>query len=102
MLGRHDGIHHFTVGQRRGLAIAMGERFYVQSIDAARNRVTVARAEALGVRGARLGGVSWIAGAGPRRAAARAGSRPLPARRRARDDRTGRGRRGDGRTSTSP
>jgi tRNA-specific 2-thiouridylase len=65
VLGRHDGIHHFTVGQRRGLAIALGERLYVKSIDAAHNRVTVARAEALGARGARLSGVSWIAGAAP-------------------------------------
>jgi tRNA-specific 2-thiouridylase len=65
VLGRHDGIHHFTVGQRRGLAIALGERLYVKSIDAARNRVTVARAEALGARGAEVSGVSWIAGAAP-------------------------------------
>lgn len=65
VLGRHDGIHHFTVGQRRGLAIAFGERLYVKSIDAARNRVTVARAEALGARGAEVSGVSWIAGAAP-------------------------------------
>jgi tRNA-specific 2-thiouridylase len=65
VLGRHDGIHHFTIGQRRGLAIALGERLYVKSIDAAHNRVTVARAEALGARGADLSGVSWIAGAAP-------------------------------------
>ena len=65
VLGRHDGIHHFTVGQRRGLAIALGERLYVKSIDAARNRVTVARAEALGARAASVSGVSWIAGAAP-------------------------------------
>jgi tRNA-specific 2-thiouridylase len=65
VLGRHDGIHHFTVGQRRGLAIAFGTRLYVKSIDAAHNRVTVARAEALGARGAELAGVSWIAGAAP-------------------------------------
>ena len=74
VLGRHEGIHHFTVGQRRGLAIALGERLYVKSIDAAHNRVTVARAEALGARGARVSRVSWISGvvpATPPRAAVR-------------------------------
>jgi tRNA-specific 2-thiouridylase len=65
VVGRHQGIHRFTVGQRRGLAIATGERVYVQSIDAARNRVTIARGEALGASGARVSGVSWVAGAAP-------------------------------------
>jgi len=35
--GRHAGIHRFTVGQRRGLAIALGERVYVKAIDATHN-----------------------------------------------------------------
>jgi tRNA-specific 2-thiouridylase len=65
VLGRHEGVHHFTVGQRRGLALAFGERLYVKSIDAEHNRITVARAEALGARGARVSRVSWIAGAPP-------------------------------------
>ena len=50
VVGRHEGIHRFTVGQRRGLAIALGERVYVKSIDAARNRVTIAPGDALGAR----------------------------------------------------
>jgi tRNA-uridine 2-sulfurtransferase len=41
VLGRHDGQHHFTVGQRRGLGIAAGEPRYVLAKDAARNTVTV-------------------------------------------------------------
>ena len=65
VVGRHAGIHRFTVGQRRGLAIALGERVYVKAIDATHNRVTVAPGSALGARGARLGGVSWVAGAAP-------------------------------------
>ena len=65
VVGHHEGIHHFTVGQRRGLAIAVGERVYVKSIDAARNRVTIAPGAALGARGARVSGVSWVAGAAP-------------------------------------
>ena len=34
VLGRHDGIIHFTVGQRRGLGIAAGEPLYVVRLDA--------------------------------------------------------------------
>ena len=32
-LGEHAGVHHFTVGQRRGLGIATGEPLYVISTD---------------------------------------------------------------------
>jgi tRNA-uridine 2-sulfurtransferase len=40
-LGEHSGIHHFTVGQRRGLGIATGEPLYVISTDPATQRVVV-------------------------------------------------------------
>lgn len=40
-LGEHSGVHHFTVGQRRGLGIATGEPLYVIATDAATQRVTV-------------------------------------------------------------
>jgi tRNA-uridine 2-sulfurtransferase len=40
-LGQHDGIHHFTVGQRRGLGIATGEPLYVISTDPASQTVVV-------------------------------------------------------------
>jgi tRNA-uridine 2-sulfurtransferase len=40
-LGRHDGVHHFTVGQRKGLGIATGEPLYVIATDPASQRVTV-------------------------------------------------------------
>jgi tRNA-specific 2-thiouridylase len=42
-LGRHDGIHHFTVGQRRGLGIASTEPLYVRAIDAQTGDVTIAQ-----------------------------------------------------------
>lgn len=73
VLGRHAGIHHFTIGQRRGLGLAAPERLYVKRLDAERNRVVVGREEELAVRGARLGGVSWIGSAprGPLRATVR-------------------------------
>ena len=65
MLGRHRGIHHFTVGQRRGLGVSSDRKLYVKRIDASRNRVVVAGLEALGSSGARLVRVTWIAGAAP-------------------------------------
>ena len=40
-LGRHEGVHHFTVGQRKGLGIATGEPLYVISTDPTSQRVTV-------------------------------------------------------------
>jgi tRNA-specific 2-thiouridylase len=40
-LGRHEGVHHFTVGQRKGLGLATGEALYVISTDPASQRVTV-------------------------------------------------------------
>jgi tRNA-specific 2-thiouridylase len=64
-LGRHPGVHHFTVGQRRGLRLAAGERMYVTGIDAARNRVQVGGEPELCARSARVESVSWIAGAPP-------------------------------------
>src|SRR4051794_36445576 len=40
-LGRHDGVRSFTVGQRRGLSVAVGERRYVVDVDATTATVTV-------------------------------------------------------------
>lgn len=65
VLGRHAGVHRFTVGQRRGLGLSAGERYYVRALDARRNRVVVGPVEELGVRGAELEDVRWIAGAPP-------------------------------------
>lgn len=59
-LGRHEGIHRFTVGQRRHLGIAVGERSYVVGIDAASRSVTLGPRERLLARGARLDGVSLM------------------------------------------
>src|ERR1700722_8056399 len=40
-LGQHEGVHHFTVGQRRGLGIALGEPLYVIETNPATQKVTV-------------------------------------------------------------
>jgi tRNA-specific 2-thiouridylase len=60
VLGRHDGIIHFTVGQRRGLKIASGAPLYVVALDAARRRVVVGPREALTTRRIALRDVNWI------------------------------------------
>jgi len=60
VLGRHDGILHYTIGQRRGLGIASGEPLYVVHIDAAKARVIVGPREALATRRLYLRNVNWL------------------------------------------
>jgi tRNA-specific 2-thiouridylase len=55
---------HFTVGQRRGLAVATGERLYVVRLEPGRNRVIAGPREALGCARAELREVNWL-GAAP-------------------------------------
>lgn len=50
-LGRHPGVHHFTVGQRRGLGVAANEPLYVREIRAASGDVVVGRKPELNARG---------------------------------------------------
>ena len=47
MLGRHDGIINYTIGQRRGLKIPAPKPLYVVRLDAARNEVVVGPRDAL-------------------------------------------------------
>ncbi|SKA14053.1 tRNA 2-thiouridine(34) synthase MnmA [Consotaella salsifontis] len=70
-LGRHDGILHFTIGQRRGIGVALGEPLYVVAIDAQRREVIVGPREALATRRIRLRSVNWL-GEEPVEAAAKA------------------------------
>jgi tRNA-specific 2-thiouridylase len=63
-LGAHTGVHHFTVGQRRGLGIAAGEPLYVISTDAATQRVTVGTNEQLLRARLIASHVNWISWAG--------------------------------------
>jgi tRNA-specific 2-thiouridylase len=60
VLGRHDGIIHFTVGQRRGLGVATGAPLYVVRLDAASRRVVVGPHEALRTSRIRLREVNWL------------------------------------------
>jgi len=54
VLGRHDGHHHFTIGQRRGIGVAAPEPLYVLAKDSRRNRVVVGPREALATRAVAL------------------------------------------------
>jgi len=60
VLGRHGGIIHFTVGQRRGLGVATGSPLYVVRLDAALRRVVVGPREALRTSRIRLREVNWL------------------------------------------
>jgi tRNA-specific 2-thiouridylase len=60
VIGRHQGIVHFTVGQRKGLGIAAGSPLYVVRLDAASRRVVVGPREALRMDRIRLRDVNWI------------------------------------------
>ena len=60
VLGRHDGIIHFTVGQRRGLGVAAGHPLYVVRLDAGMRRVVVGPREALRTSRMQLRDVNWI------------------------------------------
>jgi tRNA-specific 2-thiouridylase len=74
VLGRHRGIVHFTVGQRRGIGIAEsaadGEPLYVVRLDPERARVVVGPRAALAIRGLSVAGLNWLGGA--------AANEPLP------------------------
>ncbi len=60
VLGQHEGVIHFTVGQRRGIGIAAGEALYVIGIDAARRRVIVGPRSALATQRLALRDVNWL------------------------------------------
>lgn len=66
VLGRHEGIIHFTIGQRRGLGIAADAPLYVVRLDADQCEVIVGPREALAVHRIRLRDFNWLGdGSGP-------------------------------------
>lgn len=60
VIGRHEGIIHYTIGQRRGLGIALGEPVYVVHIDRANHRVVVGPSSALNTHTILLRQVNWL------------------------------------------
>ena len=61
VLGRHRGIIHYTIGQRRGLGIAAETPLYVKRIDPERNEVVLCRDEALYSRALTAKELNWMA-----------------------------------------
>ena len=84
VLGRHEGVIHFTVGQRKGLGIAHSEPLFVVRIDAARHQVIVGPRTALGTRRIVLRDLNWLdantPGSEPRAVLARVRSTRQPVR----------------------
>lgn len=83
VLGRHEGVLGFTIGQRRGLEIGgLAEPLYVVRLDAAANTVIVGPRAALGVSSARLSEINLIGPVpdAPLTARVRSMAKPVPAR----------------------
>jgi tRNA-specific 2-thiouridylase len=82
VLGHHDGIVNFTVGQRKGLGVASSSPLYVLQIDPASHRVTVGADAELAMRRLRVRRLNWISIpelTGPMRARAKIRHRHQPA-----------------------
>jgi tRNA-specific 2-thiouridylase len=60
VVGRHNGVHQFTIGQRKGLGFAAGKPLYVLSIDPEKNRVVVGDDDALRSTTFEITNVNWV------------------------------------------
>ena len=89
VLGEHQGVIHYTIGQRRGLGVAVGDPLYVVKIDAPARRVYVGPREALLTAALTLEELNWLgdipledacASNTPVLARVRSTREPLPAR----------------------
>jgi tRNA-specific 2-thiouridylase len=65
VLGEHQGVHHFTVGQRKGLGVSAKLPLYVQRIDAEHGEVVVGHDRELWSDSLSVFPVSWVAGSAP-------------------------------------
>ena len=65
LLGQHEGLPCYTIGQRKGLGIAAPQPLYVLEIDVARNTLVVGPAGELGRRALSAEDVNWVAGEVP-------------------------------------
>lgn len=60
VMGNHEGIIHYTIGQRRGIGVATGEPVYVVHLDRENRRVVIGPKEALETRRVHLRDVNWL------------------------------------------
>ena len=65
VIGRHAGVHNYTIGQRKGLGFAAGKPVYVLAIEPEKNRIIVGEDEALRRSTFEIEGVNWISIEGP-------------------------------------
>jgi tRNA-specific 2-thiouridylase len=65
VLGAHEGVHHFTIGQRKGLKVSSAEPLYVQQIEAQSQRVVVGPAVEAERRRFHLLRPHWVEGDAP-------------------------------------
>jgi len=65
VIGHHNGVHNFTIGQRKGLGFAAGKPLYVLSIVPERNRVVVGEDDGLRKQTFEVDGVNWVSIAQP-------------------------------------
>jgi len=82
VIGRHNGLHHYTVGQRRGLGLAAGHPVYVVALDRENNRLIVGEDGELRRAECEVRNVNWIpctAPEAPVRAKVRIRNRHVPA-----------------------
>jgi tRNA-specific 2-thiouridylase len=61
VVGRHDGIERFTIGQRKGLGVALGRRWYVVRIEAETRRVVIGERQALARKDLFAAEANWLA-----------------------------------------
>lgn len=59
-IGRHQGLHRYTIGQRRGINCPAGEAYYVLRLDVAQNRLVVGTKDQLTAPGCRVEAINWI------------------------------------------
>jgi tRNA-specific 2-thiouridylase len=60
VIGRHTGVHNYTVGQRKGLGFATGKPVYVLAIDTEKNRIVVGEDDALRSSTFEIEDVNWV------------------------------------------
>ena len=60
VIGQHDGIYNFTIGQRRGIGVSQSKPVYVKEIDTEKNRVVVASKDLIKSKGIRLENTNYL------------------------------------------
>ncbi len=65
VLGKHQGVHHYTIGQRKGIGVAAAEPLYVVQLDPVLNRIVVGNRTNAGRAECTVGRMNWVSMAAP-------------------------------------